>query len=699
MKTLLILGILMECVVLTVLTILKKWTKQAFIIITSATAACCIMTGALLIKQKSYEKETDQRAYLYMAARLIEEDFKKESIEALSTVIDEKAGDYPVYAIRGLSYNLNGAYEIAANYMENHLDSETEQAILEASRKGVAVEEGVRSQITDETLESINASDAEARKWEAEMRIRYMGFQLSEEEKSQIDDELAVIKLAITENRYKDAYQQLAESQAANDIKNAVLISNMYVKNYNSRIISDGDKEYEALWNEASALQADLNIAAFNIQNQSTDSSEYEEYRKIRARYDLAIESLNQESAKRAIKYLQTFEDTKDSIGYQLQMARLYFMSNQIDTAKEYIEKIFTGEKIDTSKWLGRDAESFRQAYINYISDPLNNEYSILFDQLMSNLYQSVFEDDNYSSFKEFVLAYLHDLFGGLIIKSVDTSGYPQIVAQISSFKEDLTVDEKSLDIVDTKEEIKNYQVTVEKVNDLNLCFVLDRSGSMEGNKLTECKNAIRDCISKLEENVTISLVTFENSAVIDCGPTQSQYLVMNLIEDIQATGGTNISSGLLAARDSLSLADGSKVVILLSDGQDFDGSRNIIEDVISQAVAMEITVYTIGLPGCDEAYLQNIANKTGGQFIMVTNTGELHSVYQEIQTSLMKRYMISYTAVGEEEERNISIRDKSSYIQASRTYSLVEKEENRSEHVNGIQEAGYYKQTGGTEK
>lgn len=83
----------------------------------------------------------------------------------------------------------------------------------------------------------------------------------------------------------------------------------------------------------------------------------------------------------------------------------------------------------------------------------------------------------------------------------------------------------------------------------------------------------------------------------------------------------------------------------------------------------------------------------------MVTNTGELHSVYQEIQTSLMKRYMISYTAVGEEEERNISIRDKSSYIQASRTYSLVEKEENRSEHVNGIQEAGYYKQTGGTEK
>ena len=133
------------------------------------------------------------------------------------------------------------------------------------------------------------------------------------------------------------------------------------------------------------------------------------------------------------------------------------------------------------------------------------------------------------------------------------------------------------------------------------MALVLDRSGSMEGNKLTESKNALRNCIFQMEDNVSLSFVTFESTALLECGLTDSRYLVMGLVEDVQTTGGTNIAEGLSCALDSLRGANGTKVVVLLSDGVDGDESRLIIDSILAEAAAEHIAVYTIGLEGCDE--------------------------------------------------------------------------------------------------
>lgn len=70
----------------------------------------------------------------------------------------------------------------------------------------------------------------------------------------------------------------------------------------------------------------------------------------------------------------------------------------------------------------------------------------------------------------------------------------------------------------------------------------------------------------------------------------------------------------------------------------DSDESIELIDGVLTDAVANDITVYTIGLQGCDEEYLQMIANRTGGQFIMVTNVSELERTYQDIQNAMMNQ-------------------------------------------------------------
>ena len=151
-------------------------------------------------------------------------------------------------------------------------------------------------------------------------------------------------------------------------------------------------------------------------------------------------------------------------------------------------------------------------------------------------------------------------------------------------------------------------------------------------------------------------------------------------------------------ARWTLSeVANGTKVVVLLSDGVDGDESRLIIDSILAEAAAEHIAVYTIGLEGCDEEYLQNISEQTGGQFIMVTSTAELNETYQEIQSAVANNYLISYRTVQEGEERSVTLREKSSFTEARKTYSTVEEEAEMPVYENEMQEANYFKQIGGT--
>ena len=144
--------------------------------------------------------------------------------------------------------------------------------------------------------------------------------------------------------------------------------------------------------------------------------------------------------------------------------------------------------------------------------------------------------------------------------------------------------------------------------------------------------------------------------------------------------------------------ASGTRVIILLSDGADFDESKALMDGVLTDAVANNITIYTVGLQGCEEEYLQMIANRTGGQFIMVTNVSELDQTYRYIQNAMMNNYRITYTVNDTDESRFITINEKSSFVEARRDYSTVEDDEYLNVYSGGLQEASYYKQTGGTD-
>jgi uncharacterized protein YegL len=712
MKIFLISFVIIECLILVLLTMLKKWTKKTFIVVSVFTVLSCFGLGIASYQSQITSEFVDQRGQLYIATRLIEEDYFGEALEALSDVSDDTCLDLNSRIIRALSYNLNEAYQTAETYLNSRNDNmlgEQEQLILDASIEKREVDSDERDNITVSTLSLINATESEMRQWEAEMKVRFMGFHLNDEEKKDLSSDIALLRLAVSEKRFEDAYNTLARD-AEIGIRDAVILSNMYVRNYNHRVMSDTDNEYAQLWNNAAKLQSELNVASLSLpkegdnsdsEDDDTDNEIKDEYQLLEAKYSLALIELNQESIKRAINYLDSVdaENSGYQLGYELQLARLYFMSNQYDKSKEYIYQIFTSDLLSDSMWLGKEIETFKDAYINYISNSTSNEYSILFDKLMMSLYQSVFDDENFSSFKEFVMAYLREIFGGIVVRRVNISNYPQITAEISVSHSDINVDSNSILLTDTLEAIQNFSIETIEVNDLSLSIVLDISGSMQGNNITDSKNAIRNCISQLGDDVSASFVTFSNSANLECALTDSKYLIMNLVEATDSDGGgTYISSGLSTAIDALSGSSGSRVIILLSDGADFDESKALMDGVLTEAVTNNVSIYTIGLQGCEEEYLQMIATRTGGQFIMVTNVAELDRTYQEIQNAMMNNYLITYSVSDEQNSRSIKIKDAGSYAEARKEYLLSGGTDDLYIYENGLQEAGYYKQIGGTD-
>lgn len=707
-NTFLIAGIIVECIVLALLALLGKLSGKAFAVIAFVTAICCAAVGFIDAGTHKVQEKTDIRSSIYMAARLIEEEHEPESLELISEVSDKEGEQYGSRSLRALSYNLNGAFIAAELTLQGDGISEQEQELLNQSEYRSTVGEELKTSIIQNVFTLVAATDTEIAGWETEMKVRFMGLKLTEEEKQATGDKLTLVKDALRDYRNEEAFRIMSENPAG--VQDAIIVSEMYAKGYSNLIMANTDEEYAQLWKEVTELQAEVNVASLSQnteevyrpmeEGEETDPAA-EEYEKLNARYRIAQESLHDETVKRSINYLNAYADQEgdDTAGYQLQLAQLYFDIREQDKARECLDKVFFGEPMTNDQWLGGDVEAFKKAFIIYLSDGTDKEYNVLFDNIMNSLYQGLFEYGGNSSFKTFVLEYLNEKMSGMAIRHVSTDEFPQVTADISVSDKDYVLTKENLSVTDSGTEITDFTLEQIEVSDLSLVFVLDKSGSMSGDRIEKSKEAIKSCISQLESGAQMGLVSFESDSTLECGLTDSGTIVSGSVDGIEASGGTNISAGLATGVELLAGRSGTKVIILLSDGQ---GSGSNLSEVVSEAAAQGIVIYTIGLPGCDEETLQSIAANSGGQFIMVEDTAMLSATYDDIQSAVTNSYRLTYHVEGDKENRKITVVDAGSGHEAARYYSTVKPEPevpaDEPEDTNDTQVADFYRQIGGSE-
>ena len=149
---------------------------------------------------------------------------------------------------------------------------------------------------------------------------------------------------------------------------------------------------------------------------------------------------------------------------------------------------------------------------------------------------------------------------------------------------------------------------------------VVDRSGSMAGERLDAARRALCALVDRLDPADRFGVVAFDDQAqvVVPCAPVTDRVAVKRRIEAVAAGGSTDLSAGYLRGLQEVQQvpsAGGAKL-ILLSDGRAnsgvTDGAR--LGAVAEQARRHGVTTTTLGVGlGYDERLLAALARGGSG--------------------------------------------------------------------------------------
>jgi Ca-activated chloride channel family protein len=155
--------------------------------------------------------------------------------------------------------------------------------------------------------------------------------------------------------------------------------------------------------------------------------------------------------------------------------------------------------------------------------------------------------------------------------------------------------------------------------------FVIDRSGSMGGTKMTQAKAAFISMMETLQSGDLFNVISFDDQIESvwtepHAADTNSITTASNWVNGLDARGSTDINGALLTALDMFQATGTVKIIAFLSDGQPstgIPGNDNILGNVLPKTEG--ISIYSISFGSAtNEGLMANLAYKTAGQFTVI---------------------------------------------------------------------------------
>jgi Ca-activated chloride channel family protein len=167
----------------------------------------------------------------------------------------------------------------------------------------------------------------------------------------------------------------------------------------------------------------------------------------------------------------------------------------------------------------------------------------------------------------------------------------------------------------------------------LDISFVLDRSGSMEGDKIRCLREATALALDRLDGQDTVSVVAFDNKLelLVASQSAANTQTAKARLRQLRADGGTQISLGMEQALKELrnGRPDALKRMILLTDGQTGEDEADCLR-LADQARQQAVQITAIGLgEDWNEGLLQEIADRSGGKADYIDQPAALTAFFQ----------------------------------------------------------------------
>jgi Ca-activated chloride channel homolog len=150
--------------------------------------------------------------------------------------------------------------------------------------------------------------------------------------------------------------------------------------------------------------------------------------------------------------------------------------------------------------------------------------------------------------------------------------------------------------------------------------IVLDRSGSMQGDRLDGAKAALAGLIDRLDPTDNFGLVAFDDrvEVVAPAGPLTDKAAVKRAIASVGARGSTDLSGGYLRGLQEAQRVAGptGARVLLVSDGHANAGITDpaALSGVAAEAYSRNVTTSTLGFGlGYDERIMSALARGGSG--------------------------------------------------------------------------------------
>jgi Ca-activated chloride channel family protein len=193
-----------------------------------------------------------------------------------------------------------------------------------------------------------------------------------------------------------------------------------------------------------------------------------------------------------------------------------------------------------------------------------------------------------------------------------------------------------------------------------DVVFLMDTSGSQQGDPLVKSQELMRRFIQGLNPNDTFTIMDFANTTqALSTTPlantAANRQSAINYIDKLQANGGTELLNGIQAVmKFPAAPTERLRSIVLITDG--YIGNENEVLAQVQQSLKPGNRLYSFGVGGSVNRFLLNRLAEVGRGTSQVIRQDEpsaeaAEKFFRQINSPVLTNIQISWEGIGEKPE------------------------------------------------